>query len=113
MNDLDDMVKNLEELRDAIRHDLACMDEVDAALDKLIELHAHNAELIAAANSFDEELLTVLRERDTLREAGRDVITSLERFYRGFPGKLEWPEIHYLRHLVEPAEPDIDPTEHQ
>ncbi len=55
---------------------------------------ASDAHFIAeVANSFDALI--------AVADASREILTSISKVYSGFPGKLEWPEIHYLRQTLE------------
>lgn len=49
----------------------------------------------------------IRKEHYLLYKAASDLIGSLGKVYAGHPGKLEWPELHYLKQAVEKVGSDM------
>lgn len=61
------------------------------------DMPGEDAEFIAlAANTYDQLL--------KIAECAKDLMGSTGKVYQGFPGKLEWPELHYLKQALEELE---------
>lgn len=92
--------------------------------------HGYNGRFIAAARTAVPELCAALRqawaERDESRatlnavkrerdaalvvvEKSKALLASFSKHYHGIPGKLMWPEFHYLRQALERFDRVLNP----
>jgi hypothetical protein len=51
--------------------------------------------------SWHERYNKLRADNAKLRAVVEDFLSSFPKHYQGFPGKLEWPEIHRLKQAIE------------
>ncbi len=52
--------------------------------------------------------MTNEERKNEVIEAAKGIITSTNKVYSGYPGKLEWPEFHRLKQALEALESTDD-----